>query len=1035
MIGMISKIKSSLRLKWMIFSILLATIPLSIACFHIIQVFQENSKKSIVEIEQNKASMIVEKTQAFFKNVTDSLLFLVRDENFKKGDPSHTRGYLENLLYQNDSLMELTLLNGKGRETIKVSKYGMVGASDLKDQSKSHMFMVASEGQIFYGNLHLTPEGFHTMVIAVPIEKYRGRIIGVLSAKINLQHLLNLISKTWIGEKRSVCVMDREGYLIADHNLSPLLFGPFVDRVIAGKEGSLEFKHPRREKVLVIYKPIKELRWGVIVQVPTEEVYGPVKEIIHSGIIWILITLSIAILLSLLLSRNLTLPIKRLSKGMDEVAKGNLDTHIQTTTKDEIGYLTESFNQMIRDLKESQVALKEAEAKYRAIFESSKDMVFITSLEGKFIEINQAGVEMFGYESKEELMKTHVRDSYLNPEERKRFQNEIAQEGFTKDFEVKLKRKDGTPIDVLITASVRRGPSGEILGYEGIIKNISDRKKMEEELIRRTEEAQTLYDLSNLINQSLDLENILPEALDRAMGLIGFEIGSIYLYNPNEEILELKFNKGFPPHIIEGAKTLKYGEGVGGKTVAYKKPIVISIDEYPPSPILQSLKGENIQTLVGIPLLSKEKAIGAITLLSRSIRHLTQREINLLESIGNQIGLALENAKLFSDVVKAKSEWETTFDAVTDLITIRDQDYRILRANKAAFKRYGLQPQEMIGKKCYELLNRRETPCEGCYVSEALITKKPAFGERESQYLNGIFQYFTFPVYNEVGEVTGVVDLAREITEEKRLEKEKEVVNQVNKVLASSLDVRQVIKAVHSELKKVFDSERMTITLLDDVGEGFRYFLLEKDYDAQELLSGMNFPKEGTPFAKVVETKQPVIVSDTDTTESDSWINQKILKEGIRSSLVFPLEYKGKVIGTVNFGSKKPNSFSEDHIRFLQQVGAGLAISIENSLLLDEIKGSEEKYRTVVESAHDGVLVVGTDYRIKYVNQRLSQILGYTREELIGMDFRNCLDEGSKQLVVDRYVRRQRGEEVPSHYEFTVLRKDGEIRNVNSVSP
>ncbi|MDI6764413.1 MAG: PAS domain S-box protein [Thermodesulfobacteriota bacterium] len=996
-----------------------------------IQIFQENLKKSIIEIEQNKASMIVERTQAFFKNVTDSLLFLVRDENFKKEDPSHARGHLNNFLYQNDSLMELTLLNEKGQETIKVSKYGVVGPTDLKDQSKTHMFRAASEGQIFYGNLHLTPEGFHTMVIAVPIEKYRGRIIGVLTAKINLQHLLNLISKTWIGEKRSVCVMDQEGYLIADHNLSPLLFGPFIDRVIAGKEGSLEFKHPRGEKVLVIYKPIKELRWGVIVQVPIEEVYGPVKEIIHSGIIWILITLSIAILLSLFLTRKLTLPIKRLSKEMGEVAKGNLDTHIQATTKDEVGYLTESFNQMIRNLKQSQEAIKKAEEKYRNIFEDSKDMIYITSADGTWIDVNQSGVEMFGYTSKEELMKIPVKETYFDPEERKKFQSEIAKRGFVKDFEVKLKRKDGTPIEVLITATAIRDEGGQIIGYEGIIKDISPRKKMEEELIRRTEETQTLYDLSNLINQSLDLENILPEALDRAMGFIGFEIGSIYLYNPNEEILELKFNKGFPPHIIERVKTLKYGEGVGGKTVAYKKPIIISIDEYPSPQILQSLKGENIQTLVGIPLLSKEKAIGAITLSSRSIRHLTQREINLLESIGNQIGLALENAKLFSDVVKAKSEWETTFDAVTDLITIRDKDYRILRANKAAFKRYGLPPQEMIGKKCYELLNRRETPCEGCYVSEALITKKPAFGERESQYLNGIFQYFTFPVYNEVGEVIAVVDLAREITEERRLEREKEVVNNVNKILASSLDVRQVTKAVHTELKKVVYSERMTFILLDEESEEFRYYAMEKDYDAQELMEGVTYPLKNTFAEEVMKTGNPIIVSNIENIEGGKyWICEKLLKEGIHSLIVFPLEYKGKIFGTMSLGSKATNCFSEGHLNILQQIASGLAISIQNSLLLEEIKHSEEKYRIVVEGAHDGICVIGKDNRFKYVNHRLAEIFGYLDEELIGTDFRDIVDEESQRLMADRFTRRERGEKLSSSFELNAVRKDGEIRNI-----
>ncbi|MEW6376339.1 MAG: PAS domain S-box protein [Thermodesulfobacteriota bacterium] len=478
---MIGKIKNSLKLKWTIFSILLATIPLSIVGIHMIQIFQGNLKKSIIEIEQNKAIIIVERTKTFFKDVTDSVLFLVRDENLKKGDPSYTREQLKNLLDQSDFFMELTLLNEKGWETIKVSKSTGVGPTNLMDQSKSHIFRTASEGQIFMGNLHLSPEGVQTMVIAVPIEKYKGRIIGVLSAKINLQHLLNLISKTWIGEKRLVCVMDQEGHLITDHHLDPLLFSPFLDRVIAGKEGSLEYKHPQGEEVLVIYKPLKELmRWSVIVQVPIEEIYRPVREMIHSGIMWILITLSIAITISLILTRKLISPIKRLSQEMIKVAKENLDTHIQATTQDEVGVLTESFNQMIQDLKQSQGALKEAEEKYRGIFENSKDMVYITSVDGRFVDVNQAGLEMFGYESKEELMKTRVRDSYLNPEERKRFQNEIAQEGFTKDFEVKLKRKDGTPIDVLITANVRRNASGEIIGYEGIMKDITERKRAEE---------------------------------------------------------------------------------------------------------------------------------------------------------------------------------------------------------------------------------------------------------------------------------------------------------------------------------------------------------------------------------------------------------------------------------------------------------------------------------------------------------------------------------------------------------------------------
>jgi PAS domain S-box-containing protein len=725
---------------------------------------------------------------------------------------------------------------------------------------------------------------------------------------------------------------------------------------------------------------------------------------------------------------KLTLPIERLFVRTVEISKRNLGVRVEPSTKDAFGRRTESFNQMIHDLKQSQEALKEAEEKYRRIFENSKDMVFINSVDGRFLEVNRAGLELLGYASREELQHLSARDTYLNPADRKRFQEEMVREGFVKDFEVKLKRKDETAVDCLITATARKDENGEVVGYEGIIKDISDRKRMEEDLLRRTQELQTLYDLGVLVNQSLDLDSVLSTALDRALALTGFEMGTIHFLDKDEETLELKSEKGNPPNITENVKVFKVGEGVCGKVAKLKKPVILSIDEYPTPRLIPVLEKEGIRTLAGIPLLAKGRVIGAITLMSRFSHSLTEREINLLESIGMQIGLALENAKLFSAVARGKSEWETTFDAVTDLITIRDREYRILRANRAALKRYGLAPAAIIGKRCYEALHNRDMFCEGCYITETLRTRRAASGERESKYLSGVFHHFTFPVLNEAGEIVAVVDLAREVTEQKRLEVEKEVFNNINRILASSLDMRQVIKSVHSELQRVLNSERMTITLSETGGKGFRYFASEKDEDVEERVAGALFPSEGTPFEQVVATGKPIIVPDTE--KSDTWVNQKLRKEGIRSSLVFPLEYQGSVIGTINFGSRKINHFTEDHVRFLYQVATGLAISIENSLLLDETKGSEERYRTVVESAHDGVGVIGDDFQIRYANQRLAEILLYPREELIGMDFRNLLDGESRQLVEDRYVRKQKGDEVLPRYEFNIVRKDGEIRNV-----
>ena len=89
---------------------------------------------------------------------------------------------------------------------------------------------------------------------------------------------------------------------------------------------------------------------------------------------------------------------------------------------------------------------------------------------------------------------------------------------------------------------------------------------------------------------------------------------------------------------------------------------------------------------------------------------------------------------------------------------------------------------------------------------------------------------------------------------------------------------------------------------------------------------------------------------------------------------------------------------------------------------------SEERYRNIVENSHSGILTVDNDFKFTYVNDQLCNILGYSRQDLIGMDFRLVLDDESKHEVADYHTRRQRGESIPPRYEMCVIRKDGEKR-------
>jgi PAS domain S-box-containing protein len=127
--------------------------------------------------------------------------------------------------------------------------------------------------------------------------------------------------------------------------------------------------------------------------------------------------------------------------------------------------------------------LQASEKRYRSLFEESKDMVFITTPEGKIIDINPAGVELLGFQSKEEVLELGFMLNFCNdPGDRAAFREEIEKEGYVKDYEITFKRKDGEPIAALVTATLVRDQEGNITAYRGIIRDITGQKKLEQQL-------------------------------------------------------------------------------------------------------------------------------------------------------------------------------------------------------------------------------------------------------------------------------------------------------------------------------------------------------------------------------------------------------------------------------------------------------------------------------------------------------------------------------------------------------------------------
>ncbi|HHR85380.1 MAG TPA: PAS domain S-box protein, partial [Candidatus Acetothermia bacterium] len=142
------------------------------------------------------------------------------------------------------------------------------------------------------------------------------------------------------------------------------------------------------------------------------------------------------------------------------------------------------------------------------------------------------------------------------------------------------------------------------------------------------------------------------------------------------------------------------------------------------------------------------------------------------------------------------------------------------------------------------------------------------------------------------------------------------------------------------------------------------------------------------------------------------------------------LAYGGKVFGFLVLALQSKYAQDPEERALILEVAGDLGFALHDLEIEEERQQSEERYRLIVRNAHSGIIIVDERYRFQWVNDMFCEMLARDEAEIVGRDFRDFLDDESRQLVADRYVRRQRGEDVPSRYEFNVVRKDGTKRRV-----
>jgi signal transduction histidine kinase len=170
---------------------------------------------------------------------------------------------------------------------------------------------------------------------------------------------------------------------------------------------------------------------------------------------------------------------------------------------------------------------------------------------------------------------------------------------------------------------------------------------LERRVASRTQELATLNTLAAVVSRSLDLEEILNDALDEALKIIGLTKGQAFLLDAETESLVLIAHRGLSEELVRYTSRLPLGTSTSGLAAKEGRPVARQVADYPQDELRVLVEAEGIRLVVSTPLLAKGKTLGAIDLGSTVSRTIQPEEMSMLAAIGHQIGVAVENAQLY----------------------------------------------------------------------------------------------------------------------------------------------------------------------------------------------------------------------------------------------------------------------------------------------------------------------------------------------------------------------------------------------------
>lgn len=312
----------------------------------------------------------------------------------------------------------------------------------------------------------------------------------------------------------------------------------------------------------------------------------------------------------------------------------------------------------VSDRKRLEDELRHSESKYRRIFEGSKDMIFITATDGAIKDVNPAALDLLGYGSKHELLSLpSIEHVYHNPMHWQVFKKQIDRHGFVKDYEAGFRRRDGTRMHCLLSGNAVRDQNKEIVGYEGIVKDITARMDAIRDLQKHHRELSLLNAVALVMNATQDLDDILMTALKNVLEVLNLTTGGIFLLDHEKLTIELRVQEGLYAWICMNAYQIHLQDQALMESLLKKDLALEPKPSFPPfrASLKDAASGGTI-ALTCFLITAKEKASGFLALDIPLNKDITEQDLHLLGSLGNFLGGAIENTRLLMTIHEHREE-------------------------------------------------------------------------------------------------------------------------------------------------------------------------------------------------------------------------------------------------------------------------------------------------------------------------------------------------------------------------------------------